>query len=34
VLIVCCFIGAEQHGAHFEQGRAAFEKDGGLDVGE
>ncbi len=34
VLIVCCLIGAEEHSAHFEKGRAAFEKDAGLDVGE
>ncbi|WVQ78848.1 hypothetical protein IAT38_000939 [Cryptococcus sp. DSM 104549] len=31
VLVVCCIFGTEQHGAHFEKGRAAFEKDAGLD---
>ncbi|ORY24476.1 MFS general substrate transporter [Naematelia encephala] len=34
VLIICCFIGIESHGAPFEQGRAAFEQDGGKDVVE
>jgi SHS family lactate transporter-like MFS transporter len=34
VLIACCLVGAEDHGAHFENGRAAFENDAGLDIGE
>ena len=34
VVILCCMFGEEAHSAHFEKGRAAFEKDGGLDVGE
>ena len=34
VLIVCCLVGAEVHGAHFERGRAAFEKDAGFDVAD
>ena len=34
VVIICCLIGAEAHSARFEQGRAAFEKDAGLDAGE
>lgn len=33
-LILCCLVGAEDHGANFEKGRAAFEKDAGLDIGE
>ena len=32
--MLCCLIGAEQHSAHSERGRAAFEKDAGLDIGE
>lgn len=34
VLILCCLVGAEDHGANFEKGRAAFEQDAGLDIGE
>ncbi|GAA5820011.1 hypothetical protein JCM11251_005447 [Rhodosporidiobolus azoricus] len=30
-LIGCCLIGAEQHGSHFEKGKAAFEEGGGND---
>lgn len=33
-LIVCCIVGREDHGAHFERGKAAFEKGGGLDESE
>lgn len=33
-LIVCCLVGREDHGAHFEHGKAAFEKGGGLDESE
>lgn len=30
-IIGCCLIGSEAHGAHFERGKAAFEKGGGRD---
>ena len=30
-IILCVTFGKEDHGAHFERGKAAFEKGGGLD---
>lgn len=30
-IIICCLVGAEQHGSHFEKGKAAFEDGGGRD---
>lgn len=30
-IIGCCLIGAEQHGSHFEKGKAAFEVGAGRD---
>lgn len=30
-IIGCCLVGAEQHGAHFEKGKVAFEIGGGRD---
>lgn len=30
-IILCTLVGREDHGAHFERGKAAFEKGGGLD---
>ncbi|GAA5832455.1 hypothetical protein JCM3766R1_003083 [Sporobolomyces carnicolor] len=30
-IILCCLVGREYHGAHFEQGKAAFEEGAGRD---
>lgn len=31
-IIICMLVGKEDHGSHFEKGKAAFEEGGGLDV--
>ncbi|GAA5857105.1 hypothetical protein JCM9279_001785 [Rhodotorula babjevae] len=30
-IIICCLVGAEAHGSHFEKGKAAFEEGAGRD---
>jgi SHS family lactate transporter-like MFS transporter len=30
-IILCCLVGRESHGAHFEKGKAAFEEGAGND---